>query len=444
MALSGIEIFKLLPKTNCKKCGSPTCLSFAMSIAAGKKEYTECDSMSEESRQILSEALTPPIRSLMLKGRTNYKIGGETVLYRHEKRFENQPLLGLIIGSDDADLENKIRRFNETSFTRIDQILYPELICIRDKGNDREQFIASCNTAFELSDAVIMIETRDIEALEDILSRYDARKPIISSVTAENKELYFDIIKKHGCPFVISGTEIEELSEEANNFGLNDCIIDTTPQNTKDALRDQVTIRRDALINKKTAVGHPTMIDAAKLASGDRNREALIAALFINKYASVILLDTIDGDILTPLLILRMNIYSDPQRPHTTAEGIYEIGKPDEHSPVFITTNFALTYFIVSSEIENTKCSSYLLIKDTDGLSVMTAWAAGKFNAENIALLVNKCGIADKLKEKVLILPGYIAMEREALQALLPDWEVKSGPREANQLSPYLRYQRQE
>ena len=139
-----------------------------------------------------------------------------------------------------------------------------------------------------------------------------------------------------------------------------------------------------------------------------------------------------------------MNIYSDPQRPHTTAEGIYEIGKPDENSPVFITTNFALTYFIVSSEIENTKCSSYLLIKDTDGLSVMTAWAAGKFNAENIALLVNKIGIADKLSRKVLILPGYIAMEREALQALLPDWDVKSGPREANQLSPYLRYQRQE
>ena len=444
MALSGIEIFKLLPKTNCKNCGCPTCLSFAMSIAAGKKEYTECDSMSDETKQILSEALTPPIRSVNVKGRVNYKIGGETVLYRHEKRFENQPLIGLIIDSDDAALEDKIKRFNETTFTRIDQKLFPELLCIRDKGNDREQFITACNVAFELSDAVIMIDTKDAEALEDILSRYSARKPIISPVTDDNKDAYLEIIKKYGCPFVISGSNVEELSEITKNFGLNDCIIDTTPNDTKEALRDQVTIRRDALINKKASVGHPTIVDAAKLSNGDRNREALIASLFINKYASIILLDTIDGDILTPLLILRMNIYSDPQRPHTTAEGIYEIGKPDENSPVFITTNFALTYFIVSSEIENTKCSSYLLIKDTDGLSVMTAWAAGKFNAENIALLVNKIGIADKLSRKVLILPGYIAMEREALQALLPDWDVKSGPREANQLSPYLRYQRQE
>ncbi|MBR6331727.1 MAG: hypothetical protein IKR78_01150, partial [Dehalococcoidales bacterium] len=258
MALSGIEIFKLLPKTNCKKCGSPTCLSFAMSIAAGKKEYTECDSMSEESRQILSEALTPPIRSLMLKGRANYKIGGETVLYRHEKRFENQALLGYIISSDDPSLEDKIKIFNETSFTRIDQTLFPELICIRDKGVNREQFINACNIAFELSDAVIMLDTRDPEALEDVLSRYAARRPIVSSVTSENKDTFFEIINKHGCPFVISGPNVEDLSEAAKGLGLNEFIIDTAPSNTKDALRDQVTIRREALINKKASVGYPT------------------------------------------------------------------------------------------------------------------------------------------------------------------------------------------
>ena len=168
-------------------------------------------------------------------------------------------------------------------------------------------------------------------------------------------------------------------------------------------------------------------------------KEALIAATFMAKYAGIIVLSDFSGETLFPLLVARMNLFTDPQRPLATGEGIYEIGGPNENSPVIITCNFSLTYFIVSGEIENTRVPSYLLIKDTEGLSVMTAWAAGKFSADSIAPFIKKCGIADKVKHRKLIIPGYLASESGGLEEELPDWEILIGPREAAHLTSYLK-----
>jgi acetyl-CoA decarbonylase/synthase complex subunit gamma len=266
-------------------------------------------------------------------------------------------------------------------------------------------------------------------------------KPLLYAATMDNAEKMAALAKETSCPLVAKASDIEELSaltEKLTQLGVKDIVLDSGARKVKQALHDQVMIRRMALNKKFRPLGFPTIVLANEM-TNDPMQEALVAATFIAKYGGIIVMSDFQGETLFPLLVLRMNLYSDPQRPLATTEGIYEIGGPDENSPVMITSNFSLTYFIVSGEIENSRVPTYLIIKDTEGLSVMTAWAAGKFGADNIAALVKKCGIADKVKHRKLIIPGYIASESGGLEEELPGWQVMVGPREGAHIPPFLR-----
>lgn len=173
--------------------------------------------------------------------------------------------------------------------------------------------------------------------------------------------------------------------------------------------------------------------------AGNLDMETVIASMLIAKYAGVVVLSDFVGENLFPLLLERLNIFTDPQRPMTVTEGIYEIGSPDENSPVLITTNFSLTYFIVSGEIEGSRVPSWLLIMDTEGLSVMTAWAAGKFSGDLVGTFVKKSGIADKISHKKIIIPGYAAAISGDMEEELPDWEILIGPRDASLIPKFLK-----
>jgi acetyl-CoA decarbonylase/synthase complex subunit gamma len=267
------------------------------------------------------------------------------------------------------------------------------------------------------------------------------RKPLLYAATRDNIDQVAALAKEYSCPVAARAASLEDLAElttSLNQAGVQDIVIDSGARRLRQVLEDQVIIRRAALEKKYRPLGYPTIILANEMADNPM-KEALIAATFIAKYGGIIVLSDFQGESLFPLLVLRMNIFTDPQRPLATTEGIYDVGGPDGNSPVLVTSNLSLTYFIVSGEIENSRVPAYLLVKDTEGLSVMTAWAAGKFGADTIALLVKKSGIGDKVKHRKLIVPGYIAIESGGLEEELPDWEILVGPREGAHIPAYLK-----
>ena len=443
MPLTGIEIFKLLPKTNCGKCGVPTCLAFAMQLAAGKADLNACPTVSSETKDKLSEASAPPIRPLTIGvGGRAVKIGGETVLFRHEKRFENPTGLAILISDkmSDAEVDARIDRLNNLVYERVGLTLRPDMAALRADSGQAATFAALINKVKSKSDCSLIIISEDVDILAAGLKVCADRKPLIYAATNANAEKVAALAKETGCPVVAKGATLDEiavLTDQLTKSGLKDIVIDTNAKSIRQAFDDQIFIRKAALA-KTRSLGFPTIMFTCDM-TDDPMKEALIASMAIAKYAGIVVLSDFQGHSLFPLLVERMNIYTDPQKPLATKEGIYEIGGPNENSPVLLTSNFSLTYFIVSGEIENSKVPCYLLVKDTEGLSVMTAWAAGKFVADAISPFVKKCGITDKIKHRNLIIPGYAASESGGLEEELPDWKIEVGPREAAHIPAYLK-----
>jgi acetyl-CoA decarbonylase/synthase complex subunit gamma len=444
MPLTGIQIFKLLPKTNCKECGEPTCLAFAMKLAAGKAELTLCPYISEEAAAQLAEAAAPPIRPVTIGvGDQALKVGGETVMFRHEKRFENPPGLAILVSDtmDDAEIDSQLGRFRQLEYERVGLTLRPELVAVKSESGDASKFAGAVSKVAQNSDASLILMSDDPDVLAAGLKECADRKPLIYAATKDNVESVANLAKEHSCPVAAKASGLDELSQlttKLTESGINDIVIDSGSRTLRQAFEDQIIIRSTALTKKFRPLGFPTIVFPCEM-TNDPMKEAVIASMFVAKYGGIIVLSDFRGESLFPLLVERLNIYTDPQRPLATTEGIYEIGGPDENSPVLITSNFSLTYFIVSGEIENSKAPAYLLVKDTEGLSVMTAWAAGKFVADVIAPFVKKCGIGDKIKHHKLIIPGYAAAESGGLEEELPDWEILVGPREGAHIPAYLK-----
>lgn len=444
MPLTGIEIFKLLPKTNCKECGVPTCLAFAMALAAGKATLTSCPYVSEEAKEKLQEASAPPIRQVTIgTGARALKIGGETVMFRHEKRFENPPGLAILIKDTmaDAEVDARLERFKTLQYNRVGLVLRPELVAVKAESGDANKFVALVNKVKQGSDASLILMSTDTAILSAGAKAAADRKPLLYAATKDNLDSIAALAKDVSCPVAVKAASLDEaaeLTDKLTKAGVNDIVIDSGARKVRQALEDQIIIRRAALVSKFKPFGFPTITFPAEMTDNPL-KEAVIAAMFIAKYGGIIVLSDIQGESLFPLLVERLNIFTDPQRPLATTAGIYEINNPNENSPVLITSNFSLTYFIVSGEIESSKVPTYLLVMDTEGLSVMTAWAAGKFVADAIGPFVKKSGIADKVKHKKLVIPGYAAAESGGLEEELAGWEILIGPREGSLIPAYLK-----
>jgi len=444
MPLTGIEIFKLLPKTNCGECGVPTCLAFAMNLATGKAELSACPYVSEEVKAKLQEAAAPPIRPVTIGvGDRALKVGGETVMFRHEKRFENPPGLAILIKDtmEHAEVDARLERFGQLQYERVGITLRPELVAVKDEAGDAAKFEALVNKVKQNSDGGIILMSDNPDILAAGVKACADRKPLIYAATKDNMDRVAELAKENACPLAVKASNLEELADltaKLTEAGINDIVIDSGARTVRQAFEDQVIIRSAALAKKFKPLGFPTIVLPCEM-TDDPMKEAVIASMFVAKYGGIIVLSDFQGESLFPLLVERLNIYTDPQRPLATTQGIYEIGGPDENSPVLITSNFSLTYFIVSGEIETSKVPSYLLVMDTEGLSVMTAWAAGKFVADAIGPFVKKSGIMDKVKYHKLIIPGYAAAESGGLEEELPGWEILIGPREGSQIPAYLK-----
>jgi acetyl-CoA decarbonylase/synthase complex subunit gamma len=444
MALTGIQIFKLLPKTNCKECGVPTCLAFAMNLASGKAELDSCPYVSEEAREKLAEASAPPIRPVVIgQGVRKRTVGGETVLYRHEKTFYNQTAIAALIPSDIAPnaLETKLKEFNVFQYERVGFNLRPELIALKDVNGDAKAFASAAKTIAETSEFNLVLMTDKADVMKAGVEVCKFKRPLMYGATAGNIDAMAAIAKENNLPIAIKADSIaalEPLTTKLTGMGIKDIVLDPGSREIKQTLQDMVGIRRAALKQGNRALGFPTITFPCEMAS-NLDMETLISSMLIAKYGSIIVLSDFKGESLFPLLLERLNIFTDPQRPMTVTQGIYEIGNPDASSPVLVTTNFALTYFIVSGEVESSKVPSWLLIKDSEGLSVLTAWAAGKFAGDDVGMFVKKSGIADKVTKKELIIPGYAASIAGDVEEELPGWAITVGPREAAHIPGFLR-----
>ena len=444
MALTGIQIFKLLPKTNCKECGVPTCLAFAMNLASGKAELDACPYVSDEAREQLAEASAPPIRPVVIgKGVRKLTVGGETVQYRHEKTFYNQTALAALVGSDisDADLEAKLKTWNAFQFERVGFNLRPELIALKDVNGDKDAFAAAAKKIAETSEFNLVLMTEDAEVMKAGVAACGFKRPLMYAATDANADAFGEIAKENSLPLAIKADSVEglvALSDKLTGMGLKDLVLDPGSREIKSCFQDQVAIRRSALKDLNRSVGFPTITFPCEMAP-NLDMETLIGSMLIAKYGGIVVFSDFTSESLFPLLVERLNIYTDPQRPMTVTEGIYEIGNPDENSPVMVTTNFALTYFIVSGEIEGSRVPSWLMIKDSEGLSVLTAWAAGKFAGDDVGLFIKKSGIADKVKHQELIIPGYAAAIAGDVEEELPGWTITVGPREAAHIPGFLK-----
>ncbi|MBF0118720.1 MAG: acetyl-CoA decarbonylase/synthase complex subunit gamma [Desulfobacterales bacterium] len=444
MALTGIQIFKLLPKTNCKECGVPTCMAFAMNLAAGKAELDSCPYVSQEARDQLSEASAPPIRPVQIgKGVRKFTVGGETVLYRHEKTFFNPTAFAAIIASNisDADLDQKLKCWNALQYERVGLNLRPQLVALKDVDGNKDTFAAKAKKIAETSEFNLVLMTENADVMKAGVSSCKFKRPLIYAATAANADAFGAIAKENDLPLAVKAESIDKLiilTQKLTGMGLKDLVIDSGARELKKSLEDLVSIRRAALKNGNRAVGFPTITFPCEMAS-NLDMETLIAAMHVAKYGSIVVLSDFKGESIFPLLLERLNIFTDPQRPMTVTQGIYEIGTPNENSPVLVTSNFALTYFIVSGEVEGSKVPSWLLIKNTEGLSVMTAWAAGKFSGDDVGAFVKKSGITDKIKHKEIIIPGYAAAIAGDMEEELSGWAIKVGPREAAHIPAFLK-----
>ena len=445
MGLTGIQIFKLLPKTNCKECGVPTCLAFAMNLAAGKAELSSCPYVSEEAKTMLSEASAPPIRPLGIgSGENVVKVGGETVLFRHEKTFVNKPGLAILLSDalPTPEVDAKIKRFKELKYERVGLTLRPEMIAVKNDSGDVGKFEALVKKVKAETDAALILISSSVEALTAGVKASADRVPLLYAANDGNSDALGKLAQEQKCPLAVKADSLDALSklaEKLTGAGLKDLVLDSGSRTVRKAFEDQVFIRRAALIQKNRSLGFPTITFPCEMTK-DPMKEALIASAFVAKYAGIIVLSDVAGESLFPLLVERLNIYTDPQRPMMMQQGIYPVGTPTEESPVLITTNFSLTYFIVSGEIESSRVPTWLLVMDTEGLSVLTAWAAGKFVGDAIGAFVKKSGITEKVKHRRIIIPGAVAAVSGDLEEELgAGWEVKIGPREAAHITAFLK-----
>ena len=440
MAVKGLDIFKLSPKKNCKECGSPTCMAFCMKVAQGAVPITKCPYMSEEAVALLSEATAPPMKTIEVG---THKLGGETVMMRHEKTLVNRNLFAATLCTcmDDAAIDARIEGIKKVDYERIGEREMVECVFVHDAG-DSAKFVELCKKAAALPDRTVIIDTKDVDTAKAAVEAIKDNKPILNGANKDNFAAMSEIAKAAGLVLGVSGKDLSELHDtvaELEKAGNKNLILDVTAPTIKETFANAVLVRRTAIKDGDRTFGYPSIVNLGVLCDHDEHLETALASMFVVKYGSIIVMDKIGYAEALPLYGLRQNIFTDPQKPMKVAPGIYPINGAGPDDPCALTVDFALTYFLVSGELERSKVPVNLLITDASGMSVLTAWAAGKFSSTSVKKFFDEFDIASKINNRTLIIPGKVAVMKGEIQDKLPDWNVVVGTREAVELVKYLR-----
>ena len=440
MAVKGLDIFKLSPKKNCKECGSPTCMAFCMKVAQGAVPITKCPYMSEEAIALLSEATQPPMKTIEVGA---HKLGGETVMMRHEKTLVNRNLFAATLCTcmDDATVEARLEGIKKVDYERIGEREMVECVFVHDAG-DSAKFVELCKKAAALPDRTVIIDTKDVETAKAAVEAIKDNKPILNGANKDTFAAMNEIAKAAGLVLGVSGADLSELHDtvaELEKAGNKNLILDVTASTIKETFANAVLVRRSAIKDGDKTFGYPSIVNLGVLCNHDEHLETALAAMFVVKYGSIIVMDKVGYAEALPLYGLRQNIFTDPQKPMKVAPGIYPVNGAGPDDPCALTVDFALTYFLVSGELERSKVPVNLLITDASGMSVLTAWAAGKFSSTSVKKFFDEFDVASKINNRTLIIPGKVAVMKGEIQDKLPEWNVVVGTREAVELVKYLR-----
>ena len=443
MALSGIEIYKLLPKTNCKDCGFPTCMAFGLKLAAKQVELSACPHVSEEAKAQLAASSEPPVRLISLKSNGHkVNVGNEVVLFRHEKTFYNKPgFFFLVRDSEEAStIQEKVKKIDAYKVNYVGIDLEVDGFAVKSETGDPASFAKAVEAVRSSSKRPLILMAESADVLEQGLQKAQGENTLIATANPENWEAMTNLALAHKASLVVTADSLENLASitpEIKQKGLSDLVLDTNSNSLSEELLKNTVIRRLALGKNFRPFGFPIISYPYK--TGEPSLEVTLAAQSVAKYAGFIVMENFSPETIYPLLVLRENIYTDPQKPIQVQPGIYEINNPSPDDPLMVTTNFSITYFSVANEVESSGQPGWLLVADAEGMSVLTAWAAGNFDAEQIAKDVKRFDVESKISKKQIIIPGHVAVISGELEEELPGWEIKVGPREAVDLPAFLK-----
>ncbi len=441
MALSGLDIYKLLPKTNCKDCGFTTCLAFAMALAQKKASLDKCPHITAKAKEQLESASQPPIKLVTIgTGGRRIEIGNETVMYRHEQKFYHPAAVGFLIEDTlpSGDIDKILNEIKRLEFERVGQKIAANIICVSNVSNNKEKFADAVNMVSAGSELCIALEGSDASAMESAVKLVRDRRPLVVCRDQSAVAAFTKIAKDNNLPIAITCPTLEEAAAAADSVkkaGVEEIVINLSGNNMSGKIQAYTYARRSALKKNFRSLGYPVL---AFTTERDPSLELAEAVSYCLKYAGIVIMRNTAKEFVFPLLVARQDIYQDPQKPVQVEPKIYEIGKVTKDSPVAVTTNFSITYFTVAGEVESSKVPTYIICCDSEGMSVLTAWAAEKFTAERIAEILKKSGIESIVAHKKVIIPGYVSVLSGKLEEV-SGWKVSVGPREASGIPNYLR-----
>ncbi len=441
MALTGLEIFKLLPKTNCKKCGMPTCLAFAMQLAQKRAELDACPYVSEEAKQTLAAASAPPIRLVKFGSADNQlQLGQETVMFRHEEKFYNPAVIGVTVSDKltGDDLKKRIDSVNSLQFERVGTKIAVNAIAVVNDSGSAANFAQAAAAVKDAGSLAIILVTDSPDAMAAAVDKTADAAPLLASAKADTAEAMAKIARDNNCPITAKAESLEalaELTEKIKAQEVEDIVLCPQAEGLREKLYNLSKIRAVALKKAFRSLGYPVI---SFIADGDGDTQAAMAISLICKYSGIVVVDTDQPHALLPMLTTVMNIYSDPQKPVQVEPKVYTIGEPDANAPLMFTTNFSLTYYTVESDVEASRVPSYILVVDTEGTSVLTAYSGDKLTEKTVADAMTKHNVESMVKHHKLIIPGYVAVMSGKLEEAT-NWEIMVGPRESSMLPKYLR-----
>lgn len=442
MALTGLDIYKLLPKTNCKKCGRPTCLAFAMQLAQKKANLSDCPDVSEDAKRVLGAASAPPIKLVTIggTGAKKVEIGEENVLFRHEEKFYHPTGVSVTIQDDLSDdaFSDRLKKINNLKMSRVGTEIEVDLVAVINKSNNAEKFAETAKKVSTGSHLSMILSSNSVENMKAALSNCAEKKPLIHGANAENCEAMAALAKEKNCPIAVTAPTLEELAdlaERVNKAGIEDIVLDVSIGNPKEVLQKLTKIRRAALKKNFRSLGFPMI---TFVSDSDPFQEISLASTYLLKYAGIVAVNTCEPWGIMPLLTARTNIFTDPQKPIQVEPKLYAVGDAKEDSPVLFTTNFSLTYYTVEGEVEGSRVPAFILSVDTGGTSVLTAYSGDKLNDKVVAKAMADAKVEEKVKHRKLIIPGLVAVMSGKLQETL-GWEILVGPREASGIPSYLK-----
>lgn len=438
MALKALDIYKHLPKSNCKKCGSPTCLAFAMALASKKTSLDQCPEITSEGLAALEGASAPPIRLVTVGiGASKVEVGNETVLFRHDETFYHPTGIAVRVKDNAADLQAQLDTVKALAFDRVGQHIAVDMLAIENASGDGATFATAVAAAGQTGLALVLM-AENAANMAAALPAVADKKPLLYKATAENWQEMASLACQSNCPLAVAAADLDaaaDLAQKITAAGAQDLVLDVTGPNLGATLESLTKVRRLALKKAFRALGYPCITVPS---TDDPDLEVTEAGACIAKYAGIVVVDVKEPWQVLPLLTVRQNLYTDPRKPVAVEPKLYAVGAVDENSPLLLTTNFSLTYYTVEGDVEASRVPSYIGVIDTEGTSVLTAWASEKLSAAKVAKFLNSEEVTSKVKHRKVIIPGYISVMSGSLEDE-SGWTVMVGPRESSGIAKYLK-----